>query len=82
MKKTIEDWDSEEWKIMKEKLASLSLEDLKILCKKVGVNFQNNDFVDKGHISAKEQLILVLDEVDKGVLESEYNKIIFKKSKV
>ncbi|MEK7213712.1 MAG: hypothetical protein AAB637_01145 [Patescibacteria group bacterium] len=60
-------WSKDEWLNMKKELNKLSLEQLRRLSDKVGITFSNgNDSViDRPQMSAKEQFIMVLDEVPK-----------------
>lgn len=75
--KNEQSWGKEEWQEMKLKLAALSLEKLKLLAKNVGIRFSGEgyDLSDHPKLSTEEQLILVMDEVPKEKLISEYEKL-------
>lgn len=70
-------WSKDEWLDIKRELNKLSLEQLRRLSDQVGITFLNgNDSViDRPQMSAKEQFIMVLDEVPKIDLLKEF-KII------
>lgn len=68
-------WPKEEWFKMMDKLEILSLEELRDLTTKVGINFT----IGNENIENKQEFILVLDEAEKDELIEEYNKIIKKK---
>jgi hypothetical protein len=74
MEKSNTSWTKKEWKDMRGKLEKLSIEDIRLLAEKVGVKFNggNVSISDNRHVSAKEQFILVLDEVPKDILLKEY----------
>lgn len=62
---------------MKAKLGILPLEKLKLLTKNVGIRFSGEDYNLSDHpkLSEEEQLILVMDEVEKERLILEYEKL-------
>lgn len=62
---------------MKAKLQILPLERLKLLAKNVGIRFSGEDYDLSDHptLPEKEQLILVMDEVEKEKLVLEYEKL-------
>ena len=76
--KNEQSWDKEEWREMVGKLEKLTLQDLQILAKNVGIRFSGEDYDLSDHpsLSTKEQLILVMDEVPKNKLIEEYKKIV------
>lgn len=71
------EWKPKEWDEFQEKLKHLSLEEIQMLVKRVGIKFTGGteSVKDRPYVSAKEQLILVLDEADKEKLKEEYEKI-------
>ena len=75
--KNEQSWGKEEWREMVGKLEKLTLQDLQILAKNVGIRFSGEDYDLSDHpsLSTKEQLILVMDEVPKDKLVEEYKKI-------
>jgi len=75
--KNEQSWDREEWQEMVGKLEKLTLQDLQMLAKNVGIRFSGEDYDLSDHpsLSTKEQLILVMDEVPKNKLIEEYKKI-------
>ncbi len=75
-------WRPEEWKEFRKNLEGLSLEEIRQLADKVGVAFSggNDSITDSKNFSAKEQFILVMDEVDKTDLTREYENMIKRKS--
>lgn len=81
--KILAQWTPEEWEKMREKLELLSLEEIRELTARVGIEFTggNESIRDRKEATAKEQFILVLDEADKDELISEYKKIISSRSK-
>lgn len=54
----------EEFDLVKGKLQKLTVEQLLALAKKLGIVFSDDAFADKKDLSAKEQIILTLDEAD------------------
>ena len=76
--KNEQSWGKEEWREMVGKLEKLTLQDLQILAKNVGIKFsgESYDLSDHPSLSTKEQLILVMDEVPKDKLVEEYKKIV------
>lgn len=75
--KNEQSWSKEEWQGMKAKLEILPLEKLKLLAKNVGIHFSGEDYDLSDHpkLSEEEQLILVMDEVEKEKLILEYEKL-------
>lgn len=75
--KNEQSWGKEEWQEMKTKLDFLPLDRLKLLAKNIGIRFSGEDYDLSDHpkLSEKEQLILVMDEVEKEKLISEYEKL-------
>ncbi len=75
--KNEQSWSKEEWQEMKAKLGILSLENLKLLAKNVGIRFSGEDYDLSDHpkLSEQQQLILVMDEVEKEKLIFEYEKL-------
>ncbi len=73
-------WKPGEWNEFRKKLDNLSLEELRELTTKVGIEFTggNENVVDTRNLTAKEQFILVLDEADKKELFREYKAILQK----
>ena len=63
-------WSSNEWEVFSKKLENLSKNDLVKILEKSNVSFQNS--IDK---VTKEEIILILDEIDRNLLISEYEKI-------
>jgi hypothetical protein len=76
--KNEQSWSKEEWSEMRTKLESLPLLKLQELAKNVGIKFsgESYDLSDHPLLSTAEQLILVMDEVEKERLIEEYNKIV------
>ena len=70
-------WILEEWCEMQKKLEQLSLEEIRILADKVGVQFENSNLsvVDRPQMSAKEEFIMVFDEIPKKILMREFNNL-------
>lgn len=62
---------------MQKKLEQLSLEEIRILADKVGVQFENGNVlvVDRPQMSAKEEFIMVFDEIPKKILMREFNNL-------
>lgn len=62
---------------MRSRLMALSHEQVLKLANNVGIKFAggNENLKDKPEFTAKEQLVLVMDEVSKDLLISEYEKI-------
>lgn len=75
--KNEQSWSKEEWSEMRTKLESLPLLKLQELAKNVGIKFSGEDYNLSDHpsLSTAEQLILVMDEVEKERLIEEHNKI-------
>ena len=75
--KNEQSWGKEEWQEMRAKLQILPLEKLKLLAKNVGIRFSGEDYDLSDHpkLSEQEQLILVMDEVEKEKLIFEYEKL-------
>jgi len=71
-------WEPGEWDEFRNKLEELSLEELRELTTKVGIEFNggNENIIDTKNLTAKEQFIFVLDEADKKELFREYENII------
>lgn len=65
-------WEPGEWEELEKKLRMLSLEQLKTLTDRVGINFT----IGNDKITDKEEFILVLDEADKDELYKEYERLI------
>jgi len=63
---------------MRLRLERLSLEQLRLLVTRVGIEFEggNESVVDRDQISAKEEFLSVLDEPDKRKLLKEYDKLV------
>ena len=72
------EWTPGDWGKMVENLRKLTEEQLRELATCVGINFEggNKMVQDTGNASAKEQFILVLDEVSKEILTREYERIM------
>lgn len=68
-------WTKQEWNLIRRKLEQLDEDTLAFLVKKLGIEFTGGieALKDRKGLSRKEQLILVLDEVDRDDLEKEYN---------
>lgn len=77
MEKLNNQWGQEEWKEMRDKLEKLSLDEILLIANNAGVRFEggNENIFDTNKMTAKEQFILVLDEVPKAILVKEYLKI-------
>lgn len=77
------EWKPEEWAEMERKLQELSAEELRRVATLAGMEFEdgNESVVDSPHHSAKEQFILVLDEVGKDELLRAYETILHERSK-
>lgn len=71
-------WKPEEWEKFRAKLETLSLDQLRNLATRVGMKFSggNENVSDRKQMTAREQFIMVLDEVDREKLQAEYDKII------
>ncbi|HZX01036.1 MAG TPA: hypothetical protein VFE87_01420 [Candidatus Paceibacterota bacterium] len=71
-------WRPEEWKEFRKNLEDLSLEEIRQLADEVGIAFSggNDSITDSRNFSAKEQFILVMDEVDKAKLVREYEALL------
>lgn len=70
-------WSEEEWEEMRKKLELLSLEELRELTTRVGIQFT----IGNENIQNKQEFILVLDEADKDELIKIYEDIISKRNK-
>lgn len=70
-------WSEEEWEEMRKKLELLSLEELRELTTRVGIQFT----IGNENIQDKQEFILVLDEADKDELIKIYEDIISKRNK-
>lgn len=70
-------WSFIEWEKMRERLEKLSLDQLRLLATRTGIEFEggNETVKDREQISAKEQFLMVLDEADREKLQAEYDKI-------
>jgi len=72
------EWTPDDWGKMVENLRKLTEEQLRELATRAGINFEGGNITvqDTGNASAKEQFILVLDEVSKEILTREYERIM------
>ena len=71
-------WNEFEWRDMKNKLEGLSVDNLILIAKEIGVKFSDWKFEDKPNLSAKEQIILTFDETSKNDLMNAYKKLTSK----
>ena len=71
-RKRKEQWEPGEWEGLEKLLQKLSLEQLRKITDKVGINFS----IGNKNIKDKREFVLVLDEADKKELYGAYNKII------
>ncbi len=71
-------WTGEEWKKMKRQLNALSLNQLQNLAIELGIEFEGGieSIKDRKVATAKEQIILVLDEVDRDKLVTGLERIV------
>ncbi len=71
MEKTSEGWDRDVWERMQNKLATLTLNELRTIAKRGGINF-----VKGGRRKAtKQDYILILDELGEPLLRKEVDKL-------
>src|SRR4051812_18426850 len=72
------EWSPEAWEEMRGRLEVLSLPELVKVANEVGIVFEggNENLKDAKHATAREQLILVLDESKKDDLLQAYEKVI------
>jgi len=70
-------WNFDEWKKMVKNLRKLDVEQLRKLTTRVGIKFEGGNITvqDTEKATAKEQFILVLDEVPKNILIQEYKNV-------
>lgn len=71
-------WNEAEWESMRAQLEALDLPQLKVLASSVGIVFADGieAVEDRPEASAKEQIILVLDEADPDGLRRAYADLI------
>lgn len=84
MRRIRAEWKPEEWVEMQRKLQELSLEELRRVATLAGMQFEggNESVIDNPRHSAKEQFILVLDEVGKENLMKAYHAVLKEKPSV
>lgn len=78
MRRIRAEWKPEEWTEMEKKLQELSVDELRRVATLAGMQFEggNESVVDNQRHSAKEQFILVLDEVGKENLVKAYHAVL------
>jgi hypothetical protein len=78
IKASREQWNPEEWESMNRRLETLSLKQLQILATKLGVRFEGGieSVKDREVATAKQQIISVLDEVNREELTTEFERIV------
>ena len=84
MRRICAEWSPEEWMEMKKKLDKLSLAEVKRIATLAGMAFEGgiDSVKDRRVASAKEQIILTLDEVGKENLQSAYETVLQEKDTI
>lgn len=75
------EWKPEEWENLRKKLEVLSLVEVKCIATLAGMQFEGgiDSVKDRDNFSAKEQIILTLDEVGKENLLNAYQTVLREK---